>query len=138
LIAPIHDASLRLVNLQFIQPDGTKRFLTGGQKKNCFWRIGKKSPTILIAEGFATAASLHEVTGHQVFIAFDAGNLVNVAKIVMAKNPGAEIIIMGDNDASGIGQAAARSAALAIGGKYLLPKTVGQDWNDALNARGLI
>jgi len=94
----------------------------------------QQSLTILIAEGFATAASLHEATGHQVFIAFDAGNLVNVAKIIRAKNPDAEIIICGDNDLSGVGQKAARSAALACGGKYIIPDTVGHDWNDSINA----
>jgi putative DNA primase/helicase len=70
----------------------------------------------LIAEGFATAAILHEATGQQVFIAFDAGNLINVAKLVRTKNPTAEIIIAGDNDESGTGQNAARAAALAING----------------------
>ncbi|POZ52986.1 toprim domain-containing protein [Methylovulum psychrotolerans] len=134
LIIPIYDESLALVNLQLIQPDGTKRFLCGGKKKNCFWWLGKKTAKVLIAEGFATAASLHEATGNQVFIAFDAGNLANVAKIVRAKNPDAEIIIMGDHDANGTGQQAARAAALACGGKYLIPPTVGQDWNDCVNA----
>jgi len=134
LIVPIYDGSLKLVNLQFIQADGTKRFLTGGQKSGCFWWLGKKTTTVLIAEGFATAASLYEATGNQTFIAFDAGNLANVAKTVRAKNPDAEIIIMGDNDESGTGQKAAHFAALACGGKYLIPPVIGYDWNDAINA----
>jgi|WetSurSiteA1Bulk_404760.scaffolds.fasta_scaffold00106_8 putative DNA primase/helicase len=137
LILPIYDKDLKLVNLQFIQADGEKRFLSGGKKKNCFWWLGKKSKQnarILIAEGFATAASLQQQTGLQVFIAFDAGNLINVAKIVRAKNPDAEMIIAGDNDVSGTGQTAARAAALAVSGKYLIPPQVGQDWNDAINA----
>ena len=40
---------------------------------------------------------------------------------------------MGDNDVSGVGQAATRDAALAIGGKYLIPETIGHDWNDVVN-----
>ncbi|MBT9097208.1 toprim domain-containing protein [Methylovulum psychrotolerans] len=134
LIVPLFDGAIKLVNLQFIHADGTKRFLSGGKKKCCFWWLGKKTSTVLIAEGFATAASLHEHTGHQVFIAFDAGNLANVAKIVRANNPNAEIIIMGDNDKNGTGQNAAIAAALASGGKYLIPPTVGHDWNDHLTA----
>ena len=137
LILPIFKFSeqkgLELVNVQFIAPDGEKRFLSGGQKKACFWWLGKKTSTILIAEGFATAASLYESTGNQVFIAYDAGNLIHVARIVRAKNPTAEIIIAGDNDVSGTGQTAARTAALAINGKYILPPTVGHDWNDHIN-----
>ena len=96
----------------------------------------KKTSTILIAEGFATAASLYESTGNQVFIAYDAGNLIHVARIVRAKNPTAEIIIAGDNDVSGTGQTAARAAALATNSKYILPPTVGHDWNDHVNAGG--
>ncbi len=136
LILPLYDENLKLVNLQFIQPDSTKRFMTGGKKKACYWWIGKPTPIILIAEGYATAASLHEATGHQVFIAFDAGNLINVAQIVRAKRPRAEIIIAADNDESGTGQKAARSAALAGGCKVLIPPKVGDDWNDHLTREG--
>ena len=134
LLVPLYNENLSLVNLQFIHPDGQKRFLSGGQKKCCFWWLGKKTPTILIAEGFATAASLHEYTGHQTFIAFDAGNMGNVAKIIRAKNSEANLIVCGDNDESGTGQKAARLTALAVGGQYLIPAHVGQDWNDVLSA----
>ncbi|MDI1278806.1 toprim domain-containing protein [Methylobacter sp.] len=138
LILPLFDASLKLVNLQFIQADGTKRFLSGGQKKGCFWWVGKKSSKILIAEGFSTAASLHEHTGLQVFVAFDAGNLTGVAQVVRSNNRDAEIIICGDNDESGVGQRKARAAALAVGGKYIIPATTGHDWNDSINAGEII
>ena len=136
LILPLYNEDGWLVNVQFIAPDGEKRFLSGGQKKACFWWLGKKTSTILIAEGFATAASLYESTGNQVFIAYDAGNLIHVARIVRAKNPTSEIIIAGDNDVSGTGQTAARAAALAISCKYIIPPTVGHDWNDHVNAGG--
>lgn len=138
LIIPLYNEKLQLVNVQFIAADGTKRFLSGGLKKACFWWIGKKSNTVLIAEGFATAASLHEATGNQVFIAFDAGNLSNVARIVRAKNPDAEIIIAGDNDLSNVGQNAARLAALAVNGKYIIPPIAGMDWNDYLTSGGTL
>jgi phage/plasmid primase-like uncharacterized protein len=134
LIIPIYNANNELVNLQFIQADGTKRFLSGGQKKACFFVIGEPTDTILIAEGFATGASLFEYFGQQTYVAFDAGNLEPVARIVRANNPGGEIIICGDNDLSGTGQTKARAAALAIGGKYLIPQTPGHDWNDAFTA----
>lgn len=138
LIIPLYNEKLQLVNVQFIAPDGTKRFLSGGQKKHCFWWIGKKSNRVLIAEGYATAASLHEATGNQVFIAFDAGNLSNVARIVRAKNPTADIIIAGDNDLSNTGQNAARLAALAVNGKYIIPPIAGMDWNDYLTSGGTL
>ncbi len=137
LVIAIYNADLELVNLQFIDADGNKRFLSGGQKKNCFCWLGNPTETILVAEGFATAASLHEHKGFQTFVAFDKGNLECVAKIIRAKLPEAQIIIAGDNDESGVGQNAARAAALAVGGTYLIPEAVGMDWNDVLTAEGV-
>jgi putative DNA primase/helicase len=133
LILPLFNSSRELVNLQFIDSEGNKRFLSGGRKKGCFYWLGDQvTDPVLICEGFATGASLHEYTGKLVVIAFDAGNLKEVALAVRAIRPEAEIIICGDNDASGTGQKAAWAAALACGGKYILPPTVGQDWNDHL------
>ncbi len=133
LVIPLFDQNSQLTNAQLIQNDGAKRFLSGGKKKSCHWSIGEPTPRILIAEGFATAARLYEESHFMVFIAFDCGNLTETAKTVKAKHPNAEIIICGDNDLNGVGQKAARDAALAIGGKYLIPAIVGMDWNDVLN-----
>ena len=135
LVVPIYDIDKRLVNLQFIQPDGTKRFMSGGRKKSCFSVIGKleNSNIIQICEGFATGASLFEETGHFTIVALDAGNLEPVATTIRKLYPSSQIIICGDNDESGVGQKAARAAALAVGGKYLIPPTVGDDWNDVLS-----
>lgn len=137
LTIPLYNAQIELVNLQFIDSDGNKRFLSGGQKKNCFCWLGNSTETILVAEGFATAASLHEHKNLQTFVAFDAGNLENVAKIIRANRPDAQIIIAGDNDESGVGQKAARAAALAVGGTYIIPETVDMDWNDVLTMEGV-
>lgn len=114
LILPLLDERLELVNLQFIQEDGTKRFLTGGRKRGYFWWIGKPSDRVLICEGFATGASIYETTNEQCFVAFDAGNLLPVAQVLRAKKPNSEIIVMADNDISGVGQKKAREAALAL------------------------
>ncbi len=135
LVIPIYSQNKQLVNLQLIQSDGTKRFLSGGKKKHCFGVIGKPAAgrPILICEGWATGASLHEATGYFVVVALDAGNLEAVALVMRCIYPGEQIIIAGDNDESGTGQKAARVAALAVGGKYILPAQVGTDWNDSLS-----
>lgn len=133
LVLPVYDAALRIMSLQFIAEDGQKRFLSGGMKKGCYWWVGQKSEKILIAEGFATAATLHEATGHCCFIAWDAGNLKNVAEVIRAKRPDAHIIICADNDHTGRGQEAANDAALAVDGYVSLPPDVGTDWNDFYN-----
>ena len=137
LIVPIYDETKALVNLQFISETGGKMFLSGGKKKGCFSVIGNaplaNSANLLICEGWATGASLHESTGHFTVVALDAGNLESVAIVIRKLYPTAEIIICGDNDESGTGQKAAKSAALAVAGKYIIPATVGQDWNDSIN-----
>ncbi len=135
LAIPIYNESRQLINLQFITPDGDKRFLSGAKKKGCFSAIRKNNDTdvILIAEGFSTAASLHEETGHYVAIALDKGNLLPTAQVLRRLYAKAVIIVCGDNDADGGGQRAARDAAVACGGTYKIPATVGTDWNDVLN-----
>lgn len=132
LVIPVHDQSDRLVSLQTISLTGEKRFLSGGRKQGCFYRLGEVADTLLICEGFATGASLYETSGKQVIIAFDAGNLLPVAEYFRRSNPRADIIICGDNDLSGVGQEKATKAALAIYGKVLIPPIEGMDWNDYL------
>jgi len=138
LVIPVFGES-GLTSLQFIEADGGKRFLPGGEIKGCFFGIGMASVTqtepgrILICEGFATGASLHEWFRQPVIVAFYKDNLKPVAIRIKALYPHHELIVCGDNDESGTGQKAARAAALAVGGKYLLPPIVGTDFNDAIN-----
>ncbi|MBM4207686.1 MAG: toprim domain-containing protein [Gammaproteobacteria bacterium] len=135
LVIPLQDETGAIVNLQFILPDGTKRFLSGGRKKGCYFIIGEPTETILICEGYATGATLHEQTGKQVIIAFDAGNLNPVAQAMRAMHSG-EIIICGDNDSHGKGQQAANEAALSVGAKVLIPPVSG-DWNDYFTSKAV-
>jgi putative DNA primase/helicase len=129
-----------LTSLQFIDEDGSKRFLPGGELKGCFMGIGSvdmnkaqdKPGNILICEGFATGASLCEWYRQPVIVAFNAGNLEPVAKVIRELYPDSTLIICGDNDPSGVGQDSARKAALACSGRYLLPPKVGIDFNDLI------
>ena len=81
-------------------PDGTnKRFLKGGRKKGCYHPIGNKGTGDLgICEGFATGASIHEATGDDIIVAFDAGNLLPVARAMRDKYPDRKIILWADDD----------------------------------------
>jgi putative DNA primase/helicase len=134
LIIPLYDENGLLVSLQFIGDDGSKRMMKGGKAQGSSSPIGDslKTDIILICEGWATGASLHEATGHLTLVAFSAGNLKAIAAQTRKKYLESEIIICGDNDLSGVGQKAAREAALICGGKYILPATIGHDWNDVL------
>ena len=126
------EAEPELVNLQFISPDGSKKFLTGGKKKNCFYSIGNQnSNVVVICEGFATGASIAEATKYKVIVAFDAGNLLPVAR-QFASNAklDARIIIAADNDAWGevnTGVNKANEAAQAINALVATPNFAGLD-----------
>jgi putative DNA primase/helicase len=87
LVIPMRDATGALRSLQFIQADGTKRFLFGGQVAGCYFGIGKPHGVLCVAEGFATGASIYEATGYAVAVAFNAGNLLPVAKALREKYP---------------------------------------------------
>lgn len=143
LVVPLYDETGLLVSLQFINADGSKKMMKGGKAQGACCFIGDaidltRNDTILICEGWATGASLFEATGHFTIVAFSAGNLTAVALSTRKHHQANEIIICGDNDASGVGQIAARAAALAINGKYILPDTEGQDFNDSLNGEVLV
>jgi putative DNA primase/helicase len=126
LIVPLRDADGTLHSLQFIAPDGQKRFLTGGRKNACFHLVGgEPSRTLCIAEGFATAASIHEATGYATAMAFDAGNLLPVAKALRAKYPSLPMIVCADDDIhlppDRSGLTKAKKAARAIGARLAVP-----------------
>lgn len=140
LLVPIYNEAGLIVNLQFINADGEKRFLSGGQKRGCFSVIATHtdSNTILICEGCATGASLNEHTDLFTVVALDAGNLKPVAQVWRKLRPDAEIIVCGDNDSHGKGQKAAHLAALSVGGLLMIPPVTGMDFNDWLNSGGVI
>lgn len=124
LVVPARDAAGQLHTLQFIGPDGAKRFLTGGRISGCYFAIGRPSETLLLAEGYATAATLFEATGHAVACAFNAGNLEPVAKALRAKFPDAALIICADDDRNTPGNpglSRAQEAAWAVRGLVAVP-----------------
>lgn len=109
-----------IVNLQSINQDGGKRFLAGGQVQGAYAFIGKAEDVekvgVVMAEGYATAASIYEATGKPVIIAFDAGNMVAVAERLAQKLPqNVSVVIAVDNDASQTGIKKARQAAALLG-----------------------
>ncbi|WP_022977023.1 DUF927 domain-containing protein [Nevskia ramosa] len=144
LVIPVRDADGALHGLQFIQPDGSKRFTSGMAKSGHYHAIGKPGAVLLIAEGYATAATLREATGQAVAVAFDTRNLRPVALALRAKFPAARIVIAADNDhrtEGNPGMAKATEAAQAVDGSVIAPSfpegDAGSDWNDYAAVHGL-
>lgn len=95
---PLCDVHGKIWNMQKITPDGKKFFLKGGRVKGCMFRIGSLDKITLICEGYATAASLHEITGLPVIAAFNAGNLIHVCGALKRKHKDVSFWIAADND----------------------------------------
>ncbi len=116
-----------ITSLQFIDGDGNKRFLPGGKKSACYFPIGEitDAETICIAEGYATAASIHEATGFSVVVAFDAGNLKSVTEVIRKAHPLAKLILCADDDYKSDGNPGltkANEAAKLYGATLVVPQ----------------
>ena len=139
LIVPLFGIDGKLATLQYIGADGQKLYHAGGSTNGKFAIIGSMDePGILyIAEGFATAATIHEETGRPCCVAYSASNLVPVTGQIREKfGLGQEIIIVADNDKSGIGLRYAEQAAAKFGARFILPPNEGEDINDYRLAGG--
>lgn len=148
LLIPLRDAKGHLHSVQSIAPDGSKRFMPGGRIKGCYHAIGRVSGKVLICEGYATGATLHEQTGHAVAVAFNSGNLLPVALALRGKFPCIDVVICADDDhatAGNPGLAAATEAARAVGGRVAVPDFSGlergprdTDFNDLNRLAGRV
>jgi putative DNA primase/helicase len=120
LVVPVRNTAGQLTGLQFIDPDGGKTFLSGTAVAGCYHAIGQRPESVLLlAEGYATAATLFEATGHPCAVSFFAGNLKPVALALKGKYPQPQIVICADADPAG--RKAAKEAAAAVNGAWLEP-----------------
>ena len=104
-----------LRGVQIIKPSGEKRFTGGMAKTEPYGNAGQTRGVscalalpedcayhgpIMIAEGYATAASARAASGYTVptFAAFDCGGLLPAARVVRALWPKAGILVLADDD----------------------------------------
>ena len=146
LILPLRDASGALNSLQFINADGGKKFLQGGKVTGCFFTLADKpDDALVICEGYATGASIHEATGFAVVCAMNCGNLLAVANALRGRFPGREIILAADNDQftdKNPGLTNATVASNSIHARLVVPRfnditTKPTDFNDLHKLDGL-
>lgn len=141
LVLPVVDYAGSLHGLQFIQPDGQKRFISGMAKAGHFIPIGGPpdgSQPLYIAEGWATSSTLAALKPEACHVAAcDAGNLASVAQAARKRWPSLDIVICPDFDA--VGQEKGKAAAIASRAKILpMPAHIpdgATDWNDVMAAR---
>jgi putative DNA primase/helicase len=160
MIIPVLDAAGQIHGLQVIRGKQTgerkkldKEFWPAGlAKKGHFHQIGVIGPIVLVAEGYATGASLYEATGLPMVIAFDAGNIIHVVRNLRARHKRSQFLICADDDetqkcqqqecrkpvwpadgpncphcgqphkAANAGITAASAAAMEVGGAWIAPR----------------
>ena len=136
LVVPLYGQDGHLSSLQYIAHDGGKLYHPGGQTGGKFWMLGTMDEpgTLFVAEGFATAATIHETTNRPVIVAYSASNLVPVTG-TLREMYGAtqDIVIVADHDASGVGQRYAEQASAKFGARMVMPPLEG-DANDYAQA----
>lgn len=134
LVVPLFSEDGELSSLQYIDADGNKLYHAGAVTGSRFWLIGELKQTLYIAEGFATAATIHEATNEAVCVAYSANNLSNVAGIMRAKYGATQdIVIVADHDVSGVGLNEATKASAKHGVRVVMPPILG-DANDYVQA----
>ena len=162
VLVPMCNVRDQIVGLQVIYPEAqasTGRDKTywpyGMSKEGAMHLIGphpEPGDCVLVCEGYATGASLHMATSQTVAIAFDAGNLMAVAKAMRDRFPGRSILICRDDDWKtnrtngepwNPGEEKASNAATVVGGQVVAPIfTVARedkwtDFNDLHCAEGM-
>jgi phage/plasmid primase-like uncharacterized protein len=151
LIIPVEDIFGDIHSLQYIWPNGEKKFLTDGAIGGNFYTING-SDRVYVVEGLATGATVHAATGGTVIVAFNTTNLKPVAQNIRSKFPSSPIVFCADNDAwsktndgrMNPGVAYAREAAAEIGAKVVIPefenpisKAETTDFNDLARVQGI-
>jgi putative DNA primase/helicase len=91
---------VRLAGSRVVCPKKKRRFLSGVSTKGLFLQLGDAGDRVWIAEGYATGATVHELSGDAVLVAFSSGNLAATAVIARRKFPKVEIVMAADNDAT--------------------------------------
>lgn len=135
LMVPLYNSDGELSSIQYIDHAGGKLYHPGGQTGSMFWLVGSMddATTLYIAEGFATAATIAEVTGQPCAVAYSASNLVPVTGILKESYGSMDICIVADHDASGVGQRYAEQASAKFGVRMTMPPVLG-DANDYVQA----
>lgn len=150
LLVPLRNVQGEFASMQSIYPDGTKRYFPGAPMGESFFSIGlDQDGPILLCEGYATGATLYELTGHTVICTMSCHNLMNCAPVFRKKYPDRKILVAADDDAmtaEKIGHnpgVDAAQSAVRIGklDGYLKPPfkkpADGSDWNDFAAAYGM-
>lgn len=143
LVLPIHDIDGALISLQYIKPNGDKRFKRKASPKGGFMFLGetikRNIDIIWICEGWATGCSIYEAVGQHVVCSMGASNLEAVTYSFRIKYPNNKIIVCADNDKHLTHNTGLETAIIAArnGGAILKVPSISGDFNDLFCSYGI-
>lgn len=158
LIIPQFNDKGELRAFETIGYNGAKYALQGGEKNGLSTTLGKvkNGEPIILTEGYATGATLHEQTGRTVIVAFGKGGLMSVAANLRKHCPDSKIYIGADNDHNkpletnpmtgkpkeNVGLVNAQKVADKVPNVHILVPQFnvgdkGKDWNDIYVDKGI-
>lgn len=139
LLVPILDAAGLVQSVQFIpdEPGAKKLFHPGAPVGGGRYVLpGNKEGPAIVAEGFATGATVQAATGAEVAIAFSKGNMAAIVGWYRETQPGRPVVIASDIDA----EQAMHDVGERFGAKVVVPQmegAEGSDFNDQAASYGL-
>lgn len=107
ILVPMRDRVGKLWSIQAIldspmESGRDKLFMKDGRVRGLFHLLGAdlitSVTTAFVAEGYSTAASIHEATGTPVVCCFDAGNVTEVMAVLCKNHPNIRFILCADDD----------------------------------------
>lgn len=147
LVIPQTNTQGEIRAFETIAYNSKKYALKDAEKKSMMTALGslEDGKPIIMAEGYATGATLHENTGQSVVVAFGKNGLMDIAKELRSQYPNSKIYIGADNDHSkevNAGLIDAVAVQQAVQNVYILVPQfekgdTGKDWNDVLVDKGI-
>lgn len=158
LMIPQFNAQGELRSFETIGYQGAKYALKVGEKNGLSVALGqvKNGEPVIITEGYATGATLHEQTNRAVLVAFGKGGLLAVAQQIREHCPDSKIYIGADNDHAktleinpntgkpheNVGLVDAHKVAETVPNTHVLAPQFnagdkGKDWNDVYVNQGV-
>lgn len=158
LMIPQFNTQGELRSFETIGYQGAKYALKGGEKNGLSVTLGQieNGKPIIITEGYATGATLHEQTKRTVVVAFGKNGLLNIAQQLRENYPDSKIYIGADNDHAktleinpntgkpheNVGLVDAYKVAETVPNTHVLVPQFnagdkGKDWNDVFVDKGM-
>lgn len=104
LVVPLRNIDGRVRSVQYIFPNGDKRFYLNAPVEGLFWSIGldtlkpETEGVILLGEGYATMAKVYELTEFPCVACISCHFMITIAKVLRERYPKCKIYVTADND----------------------------------------